>query len=107
MSTIWITGGRGFIGRHLARFVAGQDHRVLGIGHGLWPAEAARKWSYSYWCNGEIESSNLSQLVSVSGLPDTIYHLAGGSSVGASFQNPYEDFSRTVGTTVRLLEWVR
>jgi len=80
---------------------------VLGIGHGLWPEKDAGKWSYSHWCNGEIEPANLSQLAVVSGLPNTIFHLAGGSSVGASFQNPKEDFSRTVETTARLLEWVR
>jgi len=107
MGVIWITGGKGFIGRHLARFAARQGHRIFGIGHGLWPAEDAHGWSYSAWSNGEIEAANLSQLAHVSGLPETIYHLAGGSSVGASFQNPYEDFCRTVETTGRLLEWVR
>lgn len=107
MSTIWITGGKGFIGRHVARFIAEHNHRVFGIGHGLWSPQDAIKWSYSYWCNSEIEPSNLSQLANVSGLPDIVYHLAGGSSVGASFQNPHEDFSRTVETTARLLEWIR
>jgi UDP-glucose 4-epimerase len=60
-----------------------------------------------HWSNGEVESSNLSQLSNISGVPDAIYHLAGGSTVGASFQSPHEDFSRTVETTARLLEWVR
>jgi UDP-glucose 4-epimerase len=106
-ATIWITGGKGFIGRHLARFAAGQGSRVLGIGHGHWPAEAAADWSYESWSDGEVESSNLSQLALVAGLPDTIFHLAGGSSVGVSFQNPHEDFTRTVETTARLLEWTR
>lgn len=107
MSTIWITGGKGFIGRHVAKYAAEQGHRVFGVGHGLWPAEEAARWSYSRWCNGEIEAANLSQLAAESGLPETIYHLAGGSAVGVSFQNPQEDFSRTVETTARLLEWVR
>lgn len=80
---------------------------MFGIGHGPWSAEDAGKWSYSYWCGGEIEADNLSQVAHVSGLPDTIYHLAGGSSVGVSFQNPREDFSRTVESTVELLEWMR
>ena len=97
MTTIWITGGKGFIGRHLARLVSGHGNRVCGIGHGLWPAEEARKWGYADWCNGEIEAANLSQLAQVSGLPDIVYHLAGGSSVGASFQHPREDFCRSVG----------
>lgn len=107
MSTIWITGGKGFIGRHLARFVSGQGNRVSGIGHGLWPIEDAGTWGYVTWSNSEIDAANLSQLARVSGAPDIVYHLAGGSSVGASFQNPHEDFVRTVESTSRLLEWLR
>ena len=42
-----------------------------------------------------------------SGPPSTIFHLAGGSSVGLSIAQPYEDFSRTVASTARLLEWLR
>ena len=107
MTTIWITGGKGFIGRHLARLASVDGNRVCGIGHGLWPADEARKWGYANWCNGEIEGGNLSQLAQASGLPDIVYHLAGGSSVGASFQHPREDFCRSVESTSRLLEWWR
>lgn len=107
MPTIWITGGKGFIGRNLARHIAGESAAVFGIGHGFWTAQDAARWSFLHWMNGEIESSNLSRLAGVSGLPDTVFHLAGGSSVGASFQSPQEDFSRTVETTARLFEWIR
>ena len=107
MRTIWITGGKGFIGRHLARLISLEGNRVCGIGHGLWPAEEARKWGYADWCNGEIEAANLSQLAQVSGLPDVVYHLAGGSSVAASVLHPREDFCRSVESTSRLLEWCR
>ena len=107
MPIIWITGGKGFIGRHLSRYCAGHGATVAGIGHGSWPAGDAHRWSVSHWLNGEIESSNLSQLARVSGPPDTVFHLAGGSSVGLSLENPLEDFTRTVETTARLLEWAR
>lgn len=107
MPTIWITGGKGFIGRHLARYIAGERASVFGIGHGFWTTEDAARWSFSHWINGEIESSNLSQLAHISGLPDAVFHLAGGSSVGASLQSPHEDFSRTVETTARLFDWIR
>lgn len=107
MATIWITGGKGFIGRYLARLISLEGNRVCGIGHGLWPAEEAKKWGYTDWCNGEIEATNLSQLAHVSGLPDVVYHLAGGSSVGASLLHPREDFCRSVESTSRLLEWCR
>lgn len=107
MTTVWITGGKGFIGRNLARLVSAHGIQVCGIGHGLWPAEEAGKWGYTHWCNGEIEAINLSQLAKASGLPDIVYHLAGGSSVGPSFQYPREDFCRSVESTSRLLEWWR
>ena len=107
MSNTWITGGKGFIGKHLARYVASQGHMAAGMGHGLWSSEDALEWGYSYWSNAEIEAANLNQLANISGLPDTIFHLAGGSAVGTSLQHPYEDFRRTVDTTAQLLEWVR
>ena len=107
MKTVWITGGKGFIGRNLAKHLAQQQCCIYGIGHGFWTIQEMAEWSYDSWMNAEIEASNLNDLSEESGLPDIIYHLAGGSTVGASIQNPYEDFQRTVDTTARLLEWVR
>lgn len=107
MTTVWITGGKGFIGRNLAKFIAAKQCKVFGIGHGFWIPQESAKWSYTSWMNAEIDFASLNQLASQSGLPETIYHLAGGSAVAPSIQNPYEDFQRTVDTTARLLEWVR
>lgn len=107
MTKVWITGGKGFIGRNLAKFIATKQCDVFGIGHGFWSAQAPNSWSYSGWMNAEIDFSNLNHLASESGLPKYIFHLAGGSAVGPSIHNPYEDFQRTVDTTARLLEWVR
>ena len=107
MSVIWITGGKGFIGRHLARHAAAQGADVFGIGHGDWSASESAEWQYGHWTNADIDGASLTKLANVTGFPDTVFHLAGGSSVGASFENPLEDFHRTVATTARLLEWVR
>lgn len=107
MSTVLITGARGFIGKHLSYWLAQQGHQVIGLGHGLWPAEEARSWGVSCWLNGDIQSSNLRQLQLAYGTPDVIYHLAGGSAVGVAIANPREDFFRTVATTAELLEWLR
>lgn len=107
MTSVWITGGKGFIGRNLAKFVAEKDAKVYGIGHGFWTKDNFRKWGFSHWLNAEIDFAGMSQLVSDFGKPDIIFHLAGGSAVGPSLENPYEDFQRTVDTTARLLEWVR
>ena len=107
IKTIWITGGRGFIGRCLAMRASQAAVKVYGIGHGFWTAEEAGQCGFSSWVNGEIESTNLKQLAQLSGLPDVVFHLAGGSSVGLSMLNPSEYFRRTVETTSRLVEWLR
>jgi len=107
MPTVWITGGKGFIGRNLAKFAGRQNSAVYGIGHGFWTDDDFNSWGFNHWLNAEIDFAGLSQLASQSGKPDIIFHLAGGSAVGPSIQNPYEDFQRTVDTTARLLEWVR
>jgi UDP-glucose 4-epimerase len=107
MSTVWITGAKGFIGRHLSTYLSNKKNLVLGLGHGAWPEKLALQNGISHWVNGEIEDSNLWQLLEHSGKPDVIFHLAGGSSVGFSIQSPKEDFYRTVSSTATLLEWIR
>jgi UDP-glucose 4-epimerase len=107
MSVAWVTGAKGFIGRYLCLHLSQQGYTVLGLGHGAWPLEIAAQSGLSFWVNGEIENSNLAQILHHSGAPDIIYHLAGGSSVGLSMQFPNEDFRRTVVSTSTLLEWIR
>ena len=107
MANIWISGAKGFIGGHLAQRLSVSAHQLSGIGHGAWPEAEAVRSGLSNWLNAEITSSSLNILQASSGLPDVIYHLAGGSAVSPSIENPLEDFNRTVGTTARLLDWVR
>lgn len=103
----WITGARGFIGRHVARECAARGGLVAGLGHGAWSNPEAAPWGISHWLNGDITASNLSRLAETTGLPGVVLHLAGGSSVGSAIDQPREDFFRTVATTVELLEWLR
>jgi len=107
MTLAWITGAHGFIGRYLARQLDAAGYRVAGLGHGAWPEAEAAQWGLGRWINGDITASNLGQLGSMLGAPDVVFHLAGGSSVGAAVANPHEDFSRTVVSTAELLEWLR
>ena len=105
---IWITGARGFIGSHLARRLNQSGAIVSGIGHGQAPAATLDRLGLSHWLNGGIEPSNLDVLAAAcGGPPDSIFHLAGGSSVGAAIAAPREDFDRTVAATANLLEWMR
>jgi UDP-glucose 4-epimerase len=103
----WVTGARGFIGRHLARRLAASGHRVAGLGHRAWPAAEAEAWGVSEWVNGEVSASNLAEMQAKFGTPAGIFHFAGGSSVSAGIANPHEDFKRTVVSTAEVLEWLR
>ena len=106
MAKILITGAHGFIGRHLAKRLAGQGHHVSGLGHGVWNKEEACRWGVVDWINGDVQSANLREL-QARHEPEFVFHLAGGSSVGAAIANPREDFMRTVKSTVELLDWIR
>lgn len=103
--SVWITGAAGFIGRALATRLAESGTRVVGLGHGAWP-DAARS-GVSRWLNGDISAENLGQLAHDEGRPDCVFHLAGGSSVGAAIAAPREDFRRTVDATASLCDWLR
>ena len=107
MATVFITGANGFIGRHLVRQLAASGHKVFGLGHGAWAQANAQDDGMTLWINGEIDAANLNQLKRVSGIPDFVVHLAGGSSVSLAFSNPREDFFRTVATGSELLNWLR
>lgn len=105
--SVWVTGGLGFIGTHLVSRLSLRNNIVSGIGHGSCPPELAASRGLVHWMNGGIVGSNLSELERRSGKPSIIFHLAGGSSVGASIASPTEDFHRTVTATSSLCEWVR
>lgn len=105
--TIWVSGANGFIGRYLARSLADAGHAVSGVGHGAIGEPDKLNLGMRHWLNGEIEAANLHALAARTGMPTVVFHLAGGSSVGSSIIQPYEDFSRTVVATARLLDWLR
>jgi len=105
--TVWVTGANGFIGRYLVRELADAGYAVHGIGHGALTEDDRERLGLKAWLDGEIDAPSLDALAGLHGPPLRIFHLAGGSSVRPSMELPLEDFSRTVTSTARLLEWLR
>lgn len=107
MKHVLVTGAHGFIGRNLSSHLAAEGFHVSGLGHGVWPATEAERWGVKTWINGDISPGNLEILKRQAGAFQVVFHLAGGSSVGAAAENPREDFYRTVVSTAELLDWMR
>lgn len=102
MNEVIVTGCFGFIGSNLVNKLSQQDCDVYGVGSG-----GERKLS-SNFIDGYVDFNNLNKLLKLmKGKPKTIYHLAGGSSVGTAVDNPYGDFCKSVDTASLLFEWVR
>lgn len=106
MNVAWVTGAAGFIGRHLVRHLADSGARVSGIDL-VGAGSAGLENMIDGWQEGLLSQAALEALSDNTGVPDTIFHLAGGSSVGASIADPYGDFTATIGTTGMLLDWIR
>lgn len=104
MATVAVSGASGFLGRHVARVYSAAGWRVVGIGLDDWPEAEWRSWGLASWVVGD---ASVEAFRSMGVTPDVVAHCAGSGSVGFSFQDPAEDFRRTVGTLEAMLEFVR
>jgi UDP-glucose 4-epimerase len=107
MRHVLITGCRGFIGRHLAKWLSDSGDHVVGIGYGTWPQHERESWGVRDWCDADVTRASLEQLSTRHARFDAVFHLAGGSAVAPSIAMPAEDFRRSVGSTLEVLEWCR
>jgi len=102
--TALVTGASGFIGRHVAQQLAHSGWRVIGLGHGSWAKAEWQRWDIGEWHETDVTLESLSTFAAE---PDIVIHCAGSGSVGFSLSYPFEDFQRTVATTIAVLEYVR
>jgi GDP-4-dehydro-6-deoxy-D-mannose reductase len=92
---VFVTGGDGFVGKHLAAAFTTAGHTVTPVG--------------GPQVSGGVDIENVSQIAEAlrDALPDAIIHLAAVSSVSRSHQHPRESMAvNAVGTTA-LLEAMR
>lgn len=99
-----VTGAHGFVGRYVARALAGVGYEVRGLGHGSWLREEQRLWGLSDW---RVADVTLETLITYAEKPDLIIHCAGSGSVAFSMSHPLQDYQRTVATTHAVLEYAR
>lgn len=102
--TVLVTGGLGFIGRHVCRHFSSQGYRVLGAGHGEASEVAIREAGLSRWHSGDVQRPLLEALAEPI---DLIVHCAGSSTVGDTFGDPNMEFRKNVGAAVDVLDFAR
>ena len=99
---LWVTGAGGFIGREVVRQAIRRGYRVISIGHGTGCAEDG----HSLFVSGSLSAQTLDRAGIAAGVPQAVVHLAGGSSVAASIENPDADHAKTVDSTHALCTWL-
>ncbi len=100
---ILATGITGFVGHHLARLLQEEGHEVAGLVFGR--DEPVPPGVEVHW--GDVtDAAAVAQAVSTA-RPEGVLHLAGASSVGASFANPLGTWRINLDGTLAVLEAVR
>ena len=103
MSTILITGTKGFLGQNVASYFSENGWEVIGIGHGHFSLEEMKKYGLSEWYEGDI---TMDLLCSIKKNIDIVLHCAGGSSVSIAQNEPELDFLKTVLSISNLLRYI-
>lgn len=102
--TIWVTGARGFLGRHIARDFVNHGYAVAGMGRGEWGEHD--DWGLLTWVSAPVSYDSFEQLRKATGLPHLLFHAAGTGTVGASESEPSGSYRDTVDSTRSTLDWL-
>ncbi|MFH2008151.1 MAG: NAD(P)-dependent oxidoreductase [bacterium] len=101
---IWVSGAAGFLGRHVAAAFREAGWTVSGID--VAPQDPADALAVAHWYAEGTGEAALEYLAT-HGLPDCIFHAAGGGTVAYSYDQPHEDFDLSVRATAQMLEFLR
>jgi UDP-glucose 4-epimerase len=108
--SVFVTGVFGFLGSWCAARFSASGFDVVGIGNA---GDTSRKCprfdpgALAGVYEGAVTAAALDAAAEDFGLPHALIHCAGGSSVAFSYENPREDFLRTVGSTAEVLGFLR
>jgi UDP-glucose 4-epimerase len=106
VQNILVLGGLGFVGRHLCRLLSHEGITVYSLGHGTLPEQEIKDWGISYWVNSSITFDALSEAFKNIHF-SAVVHCAGSGAVSLSYQQPLEDYHRSVTSVLAGLEFVR
>ncbi|MBT9145823.1 MAG: GDP-6-deoxy-D-mannose reductase [candidate division WS2 bacterium] len=104
IKNVLVTGVAGFIGSHFAEYYITHGYNVIGVDNK--PKDQipiTKLFEYNHLTLPDDQLHSLIQKHK----PDICIHCAGGSSVGFSVENPYEDFNSSVLVTFHLLDSLR
>ena len=104
MKKILITGAKGFLGSHTAKYLKSLGYITYGIGHGDLLVDECFEIGLDYWYKSDVSIESIKDIGEVF---DVIVHCGGSGSVGFSVEQPYADFKKTVDGTLEVLEYIR
>jgi GDP-4-dehydro-6-deoxy-D-mannose reductase len=94
---ILITGGTGFVGTHLIRFLKSTEARLFVVSHReADPTAAASREPGAEYCKADIRNEEEIRSLVCAVNPNQIYHLASISSVPESWRDPRNTFEVNV-----------
>lgn len=105
-SPVWITGVAGFIGINLAQSLISDGVKVIGFGHRAEEDVSTLCQGLSAYYGGGISQATLMAAKKAHGMPQKVFHLAGGATVGGSFADPLKDFEKNVGSASHILNFM-
>jgi GDPmannose 4,6-dehydratase len=112
MGTAIIFGVSGQDGAFLSRLLLEKEYRVVGVSRDCRKASFHNLERLTVRDRVELISNSMDDLKTLTQIlshyqPDEIYNLAGQSSVGLSFEKPFETVESIAGATLTLLEAIR
>ena len=106
LKNVLVLGGLGFVGRNVCKVLHAQGVVVYAIGHGSIEKAEISSWGITQWVEADINLNNLTQHFASIAF-DAVIHCAGSGAVSLAYQQPFEDYQRSVTSVMATLEFVR